>query len=80
MPGRNRRPYASLNNKCMELRKLCNHPLLSYPPQSYAIGDAIVRQCGKLITLARLLVKLRAAGPRGGVWVGVWVGVGGGGV
>ena len=45
--GRVHREFASLNNKCMELRKLCNHPLLSYPPSYWGIGDAIVRQCGK---------------------------------
>jgi SNF2 family DNA or RNA helicase len=60
--GRAGRVYASLNNKCMELRKICNHPLLSYPPPTYAIGDAIVRQCGKFIALDRILVKLKAAG------------------
>jgi SWI/SNF-related matrix-associated actin-dependent regulator of chromatin subfamily A protein 2/4 len=60
--GRAGRVYASLNNKCMELRKICNHPLLSYPPPTYAIGDAIVRQCGKFIALDRIMVKLKAAG------------------
>merc|ERR1719199_1516859 len=39
---------ASLHNKCMELRKVCNHHLLSYPPMSWAVGWQIVSQCGKL--------------------------------
>ena len=39
------REFASLNHRCMELRKVCNHPMLSYPPPSWAVGDAIVRQC-----------------------------------
>ncbi|KFM28455.1 ATP-dependent helicase BRM [Auxenochlorella protothecoides] len=59
-----KRQFASLNNKCMELRKLCNHPLLSYPPLDWGLGDAIVRQCGKLVVLDRLLVKLVATGHR----------------
>ena len=62
--GKVRREFASLNNKCMELRKLCNHPMLSYPPPSWAVGPAIVRQCGKMVTLDRMLVKLRATGHR----------------
>lgn len=44
--------------------QVCNHPMLSYPPQSYAVGEAIVRTCGKLVTLDRMLIKLRAAGHR----------------
>jgi len=62
--GKVHREFASLNNKCMELRKLCNHPLLSYPPPHWGIGDMIVRQCGKLVTLDKMLVKLKAAGHR----------------
>jgi len=62
--GKVQREFASLNNKCMELRKLCNHPLLSYPPPHWGMGDMIVRQCGKLVTLDKMLVKLKAAGHR----------------
>eukprot|EP00887_Chlorella_sp_A99_P003101 scaffold9.g3101.t1 len=58
--GRSRLPYASLNNRCMELRKVCNHPLLSYPPPSYAVGDAIVRQVLLFSTMTRLLDLLEA--------------------
>lgn len=62
--GKVHREFASLNNKCMELRKLCNHPLLSYPPHHWGVGDAIVRQCGKLVYLDQMLVKLKASGHR----------------
>lgn len=62
LAGKHGRTFASLNNKCMELRKVCNHPLLSYPPPTYAVGDAIVRHCGKFLALDRLLIKLRASG------------------
>ena len=62
--GKYRRTWASLQNKCMELRKLCNHPLLSYPPAHWSVGPAVVRQCGKMVVLDRMLVKLKAAGHR----------------
>lgn len=54
--------WASLHNKCMELRKVCNHHLLSYPPLSWAVGRQIVSQCGKLVVLDKMLVKLKATG------------------
>jgi SWI/SNF-related matrix-associated actin-dependent regulator of chromatin subfamily A protein 2/4 len=54
--------WASLHNKCMELRKVCNHHFLSYPPLSWAVGQKIVRQCGKLVVLDKMLVKLKATG------------------
>ncbi|KAK9816457.1 hypothetical protein WJX72_000543 [[Myrmecia] bisecta] len=56
--------YAPLNNKCMELRKVCNHPYLSYPPDYNYNPELLVRCCGKLAVLDRLLVKLHAAGHR----------------
>jgi SWI/SNF-related matrix-associated actin-dependent regulator of chromatin subfamily A protein 2/4 len=62
--GKHRREYASLQNKCMELRKVCNHPALSYPPDDWRMGGAVVRQCGKLAVLDRMLVKLKATGHR----------------
>lgn len=45
---------------------MCNHPMLSYPAhRGEAEGAAaLVRQCGKLVVLDRVLVKLRAAGHR----------------
>lgn len=64
MIGKVAREWANLQNKCMELRKVCNHPLLSYPPPSWAVGQAIVRQCGKMVALDRMLVKLKASGHR----------------
>ena len=54
--------WASLQNKCMELRKVCNHPMLSYVPATWAVGEKIVRQCGKLVILDKMLVKLKATG------------------
>ena len=62
--GKVRREYVNLQNKCMELRKVCNHPMLTYPPPSWAVGPAIIRECGKLIVLDRMLVKLKASGHR----------------
>jgi hypothetical protein len=38
--------------------------MLSYPPESWAVGDAIVRQCGKMLVLDRLLVKMKLSGHR----------------
>ena len=44
--------------------QLCNHPMLSYHPEHWAVGDAIVRRCGKLVLLDEMLVKLKAGGHR----------------
>ncbi|XP_020261440.1 ATP-dependent helicase BRM isoform X2 [Asparagus officinalis] len=56
--------YKNLNNRCMELRKACNHPLLNYPYfNDYSI-DFLVRSCGKLWILDRILIKLHRAGHR----------------
>ncbi|KAL6848387.1 hypothetical protein ACP4OV_021681 [Aristida adscensionis] len=55
--------YKNLNNKCMELRKVCNHPLLSYPFLNYG-KDFMIRSCGKLWNLDRILIKLHKAGHR----------------
>ena len=62
MGPKSKKDWATLQNKCMELRKVCNHPMLSYLPPSWAVGDAIVRQCGKLVVLDDMLVKLKASG------------------
>ena len=61
-----RRAYAPLQNKAMELRKMVNHPCLSYPPERGGNfdGDLLVRSCGKLWLLDRMLVKLHASGHR----------------
>ena len=63
----NFRGYLPLQNRCMELRKLCNHPALNYPAEKggdWRDGAALVRACGKLWVLDRLLMKLRRAGHR----------------
>ncbi|KAG0453129.1 hypothetical protein HPP92_025793 [Vanilla planifolia] len=56
--------YRSLNNKCMELRKVCNHPLLNYPYFNDYSKEFIVRSCGKLWILDRILLKLQRSGHR----------------
>ncbi|KAL2478747.1 ATP-dependent helicase BRM [Forsythia ovata] len=56
--------YRTLNNRCMELRKACNHPLLNYPYFSDFSKDFLVRSCGKLWVLDRVLMKLHRTGHR----------------
>ncbi|KAM1019379.1 hypothetical protein ACFX13_041467 [Malus domestica] len=56
--------YKTLNNRCMELRKTCNHPLLNYPFFNDFSKDFLVRSCGKLWILDRILVKLQKTGHR----------------
>ncbi|KAJ8749051.1 hypothetical protein K2173_013496 [Erythroxylum novogranatense] len=56
--------YKTLNNRCMELRKTCNHPLLNYPYFSDFSKDFLVRSCGKLWILDRILIKLQRTGHR----------------
>lgn len=56
--------YKNLNNKCMELRKACNHPLLNYPYFNDYSKEFLVRSCGKLWILDRVLLKLHKAGHR----------------
>ncbi|KAI0500418.1 hypothetical protein KFK09_018630 [Dendrobium nobile] len=56
--------YKSLKNKCMELRKVCNHPLLNYPYYNDYSKDFLVRSCGKLWILDRILLKLHRSGHR----------------
>lgn len=44
--------------------QVCNHPLLCYP-SDYTGGDAgIIRQCGKMYLLDRILVKMFHSGHR----------------
>ncbi|KAH7316187.1 hypothetical protein KP509_21G081900 [Ceratopteris richardii] len=63
-PGLHRR--AVLNNTCMQLRKICNHPdLLSSQVETdiyWPPIEKLVEQCGKLKLLDRLLVHLRERG------------------
>ncbi|PPS18355.1 hypothetical protein GOBAR_AA02215 [Gossypium barbadense] len=56
--------YKTLNNRCMELRKTCNHPLLNYPYFNDLSKDFLVRSCGKLWILDRILIKLQRTGHR----------------
>uniref|UniRef100_A0A1J3E2P3 ATP-dependent helicase BRM n=1 Tax=Noccaea caerulescens TaxID=107243 RepID=A0A1J3E2P3_NOCCA len=56
--------YRTLNNRCMELRKACNHPLLNYPYFNDFSKDFLVRSCGKLWILDRILIKLQRTGHR----------------
>ncbi|KAL5796148.1 hypothetical protein ACOSQ2_000968 [Xanthoceras sorbifolium] len=56
--------YKTLNNRCMELRKACNHPLLNYPYFSDLSKEFLVRSCGKLWILDRILIKLQRTGHR----------------
>ncbi|XP_022733076.1 ATP-dependent helicase BRM-like isoform X2 [Durio zibethinus] len=56
--------YRTLNNRCMELRKTCNHPLLNYPYFNDFSKDFLVRSCGKLWILDRILIKLQRTGHR----------------
>lgn len=58
------RTYKTLNNRCMELRKLCNHPLLNYPYFSDLSKEFLVKSCGKLWVLDRILIKLHRTGHR----------------
>lgn len=56
--------FKPLNNRCMELRKTCNHPLLNYPYFNDFSKDFLVRSCGKLWVLDRILIKLQRTGHR----------------
>ncbi|KAG6730067.1 hypothetical protein I3842_01G060800 [Carya illinoinensis] len=56
--------YRTLNNRCMELRKACNHPLLNYPYFNDLSKDFLVRSCGKLWIMDRILIKLQRTGHR----------------
>ncbi|XP_074272874.1 ATP-dependent helicase BRM [Silene latifolia] len=58
------RVFRTLNNRCMELRKVCNHPLLSYPYFNDFSKDFLVKSCGKLWILDRILMKLHRSGHR----------------
>lgn len=62
----NFRGYLPIHNRAMELRKMCNHPSLSYPPEKGGDfrGPVLVRACGKLWILDRLLIKLQRSGHR----------------
>ncbi|KAJ4955280.1 hypothetical protein NE237_012063 [Protea cynaroides] len=63
-PNYQAKTYKTLNNRCMELRKTCNHPLLNYPYYQDLSKDFLVRSCGKLWILDRILIKLQRTGHR----------------
>ncbi|KAK9103673.1 hypothetical protein Sjap_020927 [Stephania japonica] len=63
-PNYQMKTYKILNNRCMELRKACNHPLLNYPYFNDYSKEFIVRSCGKFWILDRILIKLHRAGHR----------------
>ena len=51
--------------------QICNHPLLTYPPDPYStlkqfvpLDARIVSDCGKMLFLDRLLIKLFKTGHR----------------
>lgn len=52
-----------LNNAVMQLRKVCNHPLL-FSPEGYHINENLIRSSAKVELLDRMLPKLKAAGHR----------------
>ena len=56
-------PSRGLNNIVMQLRKVCNHPLL-FSPDGYHINETLIRSSAKLELLDRMLPKLKAAGHR----------------
>ena len=55
------------------LLQICNHPLITYPPDGYEASmlkhwyeadERLVAQCGKMVYVDRLLVKLFKTGHR----------------
>ncbi|KAE8699765.1 ATP-dependent helicase BRM [Hibiscus syriacus] len=58
------RVYKILNNRCMEFRKTCNHPLRNYPFYNDLSKDFLIKSCGKLWILDRILIKLQRTGHR----------------
>ncbi|KAK9040613.1 hypothetical protein V6N11_015757 [Hibiscus sabdariffa] len=58
------RVFKILNNRCMELQKTCNHPLLNYPFYNDLSKDFLIKSCGKLWILDRILIKLQRTGHR----------------
>lgn len=61
----------TMHNRIMQLRKLCNHPLLFHPylrnvagATPYAPDERLVHMCGKFTLLDQILHKLKRAGHR----------------
>ncbi|GFE54089.1 chromo-helicase DNA-binding [Babesia ovis] len=56
---------SSLQNICMELKKVCNHPFLCYEPEDrQAWLHGLVYGSGKICLLEKLLVRLKERGHR----------------
>jgi SNF2 family DNA or RNA helicase len=53
-----------LQNKLMQLRKICNHPYLFDEKSGYDIDEKMIRAAGKFALLDHVLPKLKAAGHR----------------
>ncbi len=47
-------PLQGLQNKLMQLRKICNHPYLFDEKAGFDIDEKLVRSSGALITCARM--------------------------
>ncbi|GIL44687.1 hypothetical protein Vafri_2212 [Volvox africanus] len=57
--------WTPLTNRGTELRKVCNHPLISYRmDEAWIGGPEVLTQCGKMMVLDRLLVKFFYSGHR----------------
>ena len=61
----------SIHNRMVQLRKVCNHPLLFHPytrlvpgASQYSVDDELVSMCGKFRLLDSILPKLKATGHR----------------
>lgn len=59
-------PKRALNSIMMELRKAANHPYLirGVEPEPFTTGEHLITNCGKMMLLDKLLVKLKAQGSR----------------
>lgn len=59
-------PQRQLNSILMELRKVANHPYLirGLEPEPFATDERLMNNCGKMMLLDKLLVKLKAQGSR----------------
>ncbi|KXZ56213.1 hypothetical protein GPECTOR_1g185 [Gonium pectorale] len=57
--------WTPLTNRGTELRKVCNHPLISYRmDDAWCGGPEVLTQCGKMMVLDRLLIKFFYSGHR----------------
>ena len=57
------------------LPQVCNHPLLTYVEDNGAFNEMVIRQCGKMLILDRMLIKLFLTGHRW-VWMPEFLRVG----